>query len=78
MAEVDSLSFAQLRYAINEMYARHGAPFPSQPPIAAQFRKFPWYHPDPTLTIEQIEASFSEVERENIELMGKERDLKRR
>ena len=78
MAEVDSLSFAQLRYAINEMYARHGAPFPSQPPIAAQFRKFPWYHPDPTLTIEQIEASFSEVERENIELMGKERDLKGR
>ena len=52
--------------------------FPSQPPIAAQFRKFPWYHPDLTLTIEQIEASFSEVERENIELMGKERDLKRR
>ena len=78
MAEVEAFSFAQLRYAINEMYARHGASFPSQPPIEAQFRKFPWYHPNPQLTTEQIEASFTDVERENLELMGKERDLKRR
>jgi TolA-binding protein len=76
-AEVDALSMAQLRYAINEMYARHGASFPSQPPIEAQFRKFPWYHPVPTLTFDQIEASFSEIEKENILLLGQARDRKK-
>jgi hypothetical protein len=77
-SEVDTLSFAQLRYAINEMYARHGAPFPSQPPIEAQFRKFPWYHPNSNLTIDQVEASFSQIEKDNLELLGHARDLKRR
>jgi YARHG domain len=78
MAEVDSLSYAQLRYAINEMYARHGAAFPSQRPIEAQFRKFPWYRPNPTLTFEQIEASFSQMEKDNLELLRQARDQKRR
>jgi YARHG domain len=78
MAEIDALGLAQLRYAINEMYARHGAAFPSQPPIEAQYRKFPWYHPNPTLTFDQIEASFSEVEKENILLLGQARERKRR
>jgi YARHG domain len=76
-AEIDALNLAQLRYAINEMYARHGASFPSQPPIEAQFRKFPWYHPVPTLTFDQIEASFSEIEKENILLLGQARDRKK-
>jgi hypothetical protein len=78
MAEVDSLSYAKLRYAINEMYARHGASFPSQRPIEAQFRKFPWYRPNPTLTFEQIEASFSQIEKDNLELLRQARDQKRR
>jgi TolA-binding protein len=77
VAEVEGLGLAQLRYAINEMYARHGASFPSQPPIEAQFRKFPWYHPNPTLSFDQIEASFSEVEKENILLLGQARDRKK-
>jgi hypothetical protein len=77
MAELGSLSPSQLRYAINEMYARHGASFPSQPPIEAQFRKFPWYHPNPTLTYDQIEASFSEIEKANILMLGQARQEKR-
>jgi YARHG domain/Outer membrane lipoprotein len=77
MADVDSLSSAQLRYAINEMYARHGATFPSQPPIEAQFRKFPWYHPNPMLTFEQIEDTFSQIERDNLALLGQVREMKR-
>jgi outer membrane protein assembly factor BamD (BamD/ComL family) len=78
MADVVSLSNAQLRYAINEMYARHGATFPSQPPIEAQFRKFSWYHPNPMLTFEQIEDSFSQIERDNLALLGQVREMKRR
>lgn len=74
--EVASMSYAQLRYAINEMYARHGATFPSKPPIQAQFRKFSWYKPRPDLTPDQIEASFSGVERTNLELLAQARDRK--
>ena len=70
------MSYAQLRYAVNEMYARHGATFPSEPPIQAQFREFSWYHPNPKLTVEQIEASFSQIEKDNLELLAQERDLK--
>jgi outer membrane protein assembly factor BamD (BamD/ComL family) len=77
MADVASLSNAQLRYAINEMYARHGATFPSQPPIEAQFRKFSWYHPNPMLTFEQIEDSFSQIERDNLALLGQVREMKK-
>jgi hypothetical protein len=77
MADVSSLSSAQLRYAINEMYARHGATFPSQPPIEAQFRKFSWYHPNQMLTFEQIEDSFSQIERDNLALLGQVRGMKR-
>jgi outer membrane protein assembly factor BamD (BamD/ComL family) len=77
MADVAALSSAQLRYAINEMYARHGATFPSQPPIEAQFRKFSWYHPNPMLTFEQIEDSFSQIERDNLALLGQVREMKR-
>ncbi len=77
MADVASLSSAQLRYAINEMYARHGATFPAQPPIEAQFRKFSWYRPNPMLTFEQIEDTFSQIEKDNLALLGQVRGMKR-
>jgi hypothetical protein len=75
-AEVASLNDAQLRYAINEMYARHGYTFPLEPPIKAQFRKFSWYHPDPN-SGEQIEGSFSRIEKDNLELLVQVRDRRR-
>jgi hypothetical protein len=76
-ADITGLDFAQLRYAINEMYARHGAPFPKEPEIETQFRKFEWYHPIPGRTEAQIEASFSPLEKYNMELLARARDQKR-
>ena len=68
-ADVANWSYPQLRYAINELYARHGATFPNAPDIENQFRKFPWYHPLSGRTFDQIEASFSQIEIQNIKVL---------
>jgi hypothetical protein len=57
--DVANFDFAQLDYAINEMYARRGAPFVNEPMVAAEYRKFGWYHPVPSHTEAQIEAALS-------------------
>jgi YARHG domain/PEGA domain len=76
-AEIADLSYAELRSAINEMYARHGAPFPSEPEIEKQFRAFEWYHPDRDLKLSQIEADFSAIEKKNVDILARLRDQKR-
>ena len=38
--EAGGMSFAKLRYAINEIYARHGADFASKPELRSQFDQF--------------------------------------
>jgi YARHG domain len=67
--EAAVLTPAQLCYAIDEVYARHGAIFPQDPQIEAQFRQLPWYKPRPELTAAQIKASFSQIEQHNVELL---------
>jgi hypothetical protein len=77
-ADVANLDYAELRYAINEMYARYGAPFLSEPDFEKQFRKFAWYHPIHDLKPEQIEASFfSAIEKKNVDILARFRDQKR-
>jgi hypothetical protein len=76
-AEIADLNYAELRYAINEIYARHGAPFLSEPEIEKQFRAFDWYHPSRDLKLSQIEASFSAIEKKNVEILAHLRDQKR-
>jgi YARHG domain len=77
-ADVASLDSAELRYAINEMYARYGAPFLNQPDIEKQFRAFPWYHPVHDLKLAQIEAYFfSAIEKRNLDILARLRDEKR-
>ena len=75
--DVKSWSPVTLRYAINEMYARHGLVFGSET-INRSFKHLSWYHPDSTATIESIEAQFSDIEAENVHLLGYIRDSKRR
>jgi hypothetical protein len=75
--EIGDLNYAELRYAINEIYARHGAPFLSEPEIEKQFRGFEWYHPDRDLKLSQIEASFSAIEKKNVDILARLRDQKR-
>jgi hypothetical protein len=75
--DVKGLSIAQLRYAINEVYARYGATFPNTPDIQRQFERFSWYHSNPSLTFEAIDRMMSEVEKKNVKLLALRRESKR-
>jgi hypothetical protein len=76
-AEVANLDYAELRYAINEMYARHGAQFLKEPDIRKQFEKFSWYYPIPEMTLSRIEREFTRIEKQNRDLLARLRDQKR-
>jgi hypothetical protein len=67
------LSASEVRYAINEIYARYGATFPNHPDVQQQFQKFDWYHPEPKLTFEDIDQSMSDFERENVRVLAQYR-----
>lgn len=73
--EVESWTAAQLRYAINEMYARHGADFLDKQ-IREQFSAFEWYHPRPGQNYDQTEKLFSQTEVDNLKLLGYYRDAR--
>jgi hypothetical protein len=77
MDDVKGMSLEQIRYAINEVYARYGAMFPNAPHIQRQFQKFEWYHPNPGVTFEEIDRLMSDTERQNVKLLAKCRELKR-
>ena len=73
--EVANWSQAKIRYAINEIFARRGAAFRERS-LARWFAQFTWYRPDPSVTFDQIENSLSEVEKQNVKLLGYLRDTK--
>jgi hypothetical protein len=74
--DVKGMSVPQLRYALNEVYARYGACFPKNPEIQQQFQKFSWYHPNPSITFSDIDQSMSETEKENVKLLGEYRNAR--
>jgi hypothetical protein len=65
-----------VRYAINEIYARHGAQFNDAQISRIFAANCPWYHPRPGLSAEQIESEFTQVETENIKILAAARDHK--
>ena len=73
---VSGLTASQLRYAINEMYARHGADFRDRE-IKQWFTQFAWYRPQPGLNYDDAEKSFSYVETTNVKLLGAYRDARK-
>jgi len=73
--DFDRLSLESLRYAINEMFARHGAEFP-QAELNRHFNQFRWYTPRHGLTFDQIEVDFTDIEKTNLKLLGAIRDAK--
>jgi hypothetical protein len=77
-SEVSNWSLSNVGYAINEIYARRGADFSDEQETKRQFAKMPWYHPRPELSRDQIEAEFSSVEKQNMELLAKLRDAKQK
>lgn len=71
-ADIQSLSDDELRYAINELYARHGYSFNDEE-LKKYYEKYDWYHP--SIAPEDFSTDmFNDVERENIETMQRERD----
>ena len=75
---VSDMDFGEVRYAINEMFARHGATFP-KPEISAVFANYRWYQPKAGATFDDIEArSFSPVERANLKVLSDHRDRVKR
>lgn len=70
------LSLEELQYAVNEMFARRGAEFPKAE-IKRHFQQFTWYRPRPGLDFDQVEADFSELERENLKRLGVAREAKK-
>jgi TonB family protein len=71
--DVAKLNAAQIRYAINEMYARYGLVFRDKQ-IQRNFERTKWYSPQTSLTPAQIEERFTPVERANLELLGQARE----
>jgi hypothetical protein len=74
-ADLMDMNLNDLRYAINEMYARRGAVFKNAE-IAKSFTSKEWFKPRPGVTFQEIEAEFSNIEADNLRLLGKERDRK--
>lgn len=68
-SEVEAKSSDEIQYAINEMFARHGAEF-SRDEVRQEFERFPWYAPRPNVDYDQIESEFSDLEKANLLLLG--------
>ena len=73
--DVNESSVEEITYAMNEMYARHGAEFKDQT-IATQFSEFPWYKPRPGLSLSGAEEEFTDLEKANMKVLRTCRDSK--
>ena len=73
--DVNESSLSEITYAINEMFARHGAEFEDKK-VTKQFEQFPWYNPRPGLSFDDIETEFSDLEKQNLKVLGRCRDAK--
>jgi hypothetical protein len=70
--EIGSLGLSQTQYAINEIYARHGYIFGTEP-YKSYYESQPWYQG--TISPDQFSDSvFNEYEYENVEKLGAHRD----
>ena len=75
VSDVNESSLSEIKYAINEMFARHGAEFEDKK-VTKQFEQFPWYNPRPGLSFDDIETEFSDLEKQNLKVLGRCRDAK--
>ena len=73
--DVNESSLSDITYAINEMYARHGAEFKDKK-VTKQFEQFSWYTPRPGLSLDEIETEFSDLEKQNLKVLDRCRDAK--
>jgi len=71
-AEVSTMELDDVRYAINEMFARHGASF-TKVEVSALFTGFAWYRPRRGISFTDLEKEFSEIERSNLLVLAEHR-----
>lgn len=75
--EISHWTYAQLRYAINYIYARNGYPFKGNGgPIREVFNQMEWYRPSDGLSMEEIDSRMNQYERSNIKVLAALRDEK--
>jgi YARHG domain len=75
VSDVNESSLSEVTYAINEMYARHGAEFKDKK-VTQQFSQFSWYKPQPGVTLDEAENQFSDLEKQNLKVLQRCRDAK--
>lgn len=71
-AYLRQMTSEDLRYAINEMYARHGAWF-NKADVRANFVGSSWYKPKKGLSFDEIEKEFSTTELNNLHILSARR-----
>lgn len=64
---------AQIRYAINFIYARNGYAFKGSGPIRSVFNSMDWYEPLEGMSMEEIDARMNNIETSNIKVLAKVR-----
>ena len=72
-AQVERMSDAQLRYAINEIYARKGYYF-ADAAIRRHFNNLGWTSMPPDVTMDEIRDDLTDIESANLETLSSERD----
>jgi len=75
-SDVAKWSDDKLRYAINEMYARHSAEFRDKD-IKRHFSGFSWYHPGTGKSYDDAETEFSDIEKRNVDFLGSYRSSRK-
>lgn len=68
-AEISGWDAAQLRYAINFLYARQGYVSPTRE-VQEMFESKPWYKPKNEASLDQIEAAMNATEAANVKVLA--------
>ena len=75
MEDVNELELTDIRYAIFEMFARHGAEI-HDAKMNKAFSQFAWYQQRTGVSFDDVEAEFTEVEKKNLAVLRRCRDAK--
>jgi len=75
VADASELELADVKYAIYEMFARHGAQI-DDAKMKAEFSQLSWYQPQEGLTFDEAEKEFSPIEKNNLDVLRRVRAAK--
>ena len=73
--DANELELTDIKYAIFEMFARHGAEMHDSQ-MKKAFSEFPWYQPREGFTFDDAEKEFSDIEKHNVAVLRRVRDAK--